>query len=84
MPNSRYLRGLPFNRTKLELKLLTWSLGQRAPGTFNRTKLELKLAEACFSLSKTAAFNRTKLELKRDSLFFYLGIAAPLIAPSWN
>ena len=54
----------PFNRTRLELKLLPDVFARATEYTFNRTRLELKQEILMIYAFSNEAFNRTRLELK--------------------
>ncbi len=52
------------NRTKLELKFITFENNSSRTPTINRTKLELKYKTINEATKTACSINRTKLELK--------------------
>ncbi len=73
-----------FNRTFMELKLITMFKLKTANVSFNRTFMELKLHILHLFSPSTLCFNRTFMELKLITMFKLKTANVVLIVPLWN
>ena len=74
-----------FNRTSMELKLLSYLFYEVLWLAFNRTSMELKPKRRNpVKIIKDFSFNRTSMELKHNFGSVLVGEYILLIEPVWN